>query len=149
MTDEAGGAVSVSPTPPTPPAPQTLGIDAAGVFSGSLTLAPGTWDVTAAPTAGDPVTRRVTVQPAAGLSGTLRLEGGQSYLELDQDGAPVAGVSGSIAEDGDSIPLTATQTLRIRAGNAGATRLTINGINVGPMGPAGSVVEWQITRSGS
>ena len=97
-------------------------------------LAPGTWDVTAAPTAGDPVTRRVTVQPAAGLSGTLRLEGGQSYLELDQDGAPVAGVSGSIAEDGNSIPLAATQTLRIRAGNAGATRLTINGISIGAMG---------------
>lgn len=149
VTDEAGSSVAVSPTPPVPPAPQTLGIDAAGVFSGSLSLAPGTWDVTAAPTAGDPVTRRVTIQPAAGLSGTLRLEGGQSYLDLDQDGAPVAGVSGSIADDGDSITLSATQTLRIRAGNAGATRLTINGISVGAMGPAGSVVEWQITRSGS
>ena len=103
VTDAAGGAVAVSPTPPTPPAPQTLGIDAAGAFTGSLSLAPGTWDVTVAPTAGDPITRRVTVQPAAGLSGTLRLEGGQSYLELDQDGAPVAGVSGSIADDGDSI----------------------------------------------
>jgi len=149
VTDGTGTAVAVSPTPPTAPAPQTLGIDAAGVFSGSLSLAPGTWDVTAAPTAGDPVTRRVTIQPAAGLSGTLRLEGGQSYLELDQDGAPVAGVSGSIAEDGDSIALSAARELRIRAGNAGATRLTINGISVGAMGSDGSVVEWQITRSGS
>ena len=149
VTDAAGSAVAVNPAPPTPPAPQTLGIDAAGVFSGSLALAPGTWDVTAAPTAGDPVTRRVTIQPAAGLSGTLRLEGGPSYVELDQDGAPVAGVSGSIAGEGDSIPLSATQALRIRAGNAGATRLTINGISIGAMGPDGSVVEWQITRSGS
>ena len=149
VTDADGTAVAVTPTPPAPPAPQTLGIDAAGAFAGSMSLAPGTWDVTAAPTAGDPVTRRVTVQPAAGLSGTLLLEGGQSYLEVEQDGAPVAGASGDIASDGASIALTATQELRIRAGNAGAIRLTVNGISIGAMGSDGTVVEWRITRSGS
>ena len=75
----------------------------AGVFSGSLPLAPGHVGRDRGADGGDPVTRRVTFQPAAGLSGTLRLEGGQSYLELEQDGAPVAGVSGSIADDGDRI----------------------------------------------
>jgi cytoskeletal protein RodZ len=149
VADAAGSAVAVGPPPPTPPPPQTVGIDAAGVFSGSLSLAPGTWDVTAAPTAGEPITRRVTIQPAAGLSGTLRLEGGQSYLEVEQDGAPLAGVSGNIADDGDSISLSATRELRIRAGNGGATRLTINGIGIGAMGSEGAVVEWRITRSGS
>jgi hypothetical protein len=80
--------------------------------------------------------------------GALRLEGGDSYLEVDADGAPVAGVSGTIAAAGDRIDLTATRELRIRAGNAGAVRVTINGIDIGAMGPAGAVVEWRISRSG-
>lgn len=148
VVDEAGTAVTITPTPPTAPAAATVGIDAAGAFTATLDLAPGTWDLTATPTAGDPVTRRVTVQPAAGLNGTLRVEGGQSYLEIDQDGAAVASVSGSIAVDGESVALAATRELRVRAGNGGAIRLTINGIDFGPMGSAGAVVEWRITRSG-
>ena len=149
VTDATGSAVSITPTPPTPPQPATLGIDAAGAFTGSLALEPGTWDVSVTPPGGESVTRRMTIQPAAGLGGTLRLEGAQSYLEVDQDGTPVAGVSGSIAGDGDSITLSATRELRIRAGNAGAIRLTINGISIGAMGSDGAVVEWRITRSGS
>jgi cytoskeletal protein RodZ len=149
VTDPGGTAVAIAPTPPAPPSAATLGVDAAGAFSGSLALSPGTWDVAVTAMGAEPVTRRVTVQPAAGLSGTLRLEGGQSYLEIDQDGAPMTSVSGSIADAGESVTLAATRELRIRAGNAGAIRLTINGITIGAMGSDGSVVEWRITRTGS
>jgi cytoskeletal protein RodZ len=149
VADPAGTAVAIAPTPPTPPPPATLGIDTAGAFTGSLALAPGVWDVSVAAAGGEPVTGRVTVQPAAGLTGALRLEGGPSYLEIDQDGVPLASVSGSIADDGESVALSATRELRIRAGNAGAIRLTINGISIGAMGGGGSVVEWRITRTGS
>jgi hypothetical protein len=149
VTDPGGTAVAIAPTPPVPPAAATLAVDAAGAFGGSLALSPGTWDVAVTAVGAEPVTRRVTVQPAAGLSGTLRLEGGQSYLEIDQDGAPMASVSGSIADVGESVTLAATQELRIRAGNAGAIRLTINGITIGAMGSDGTVVEWRITRTGS
>jgi cytoskeletal protein RodZ len=149
VTDPAGTAVTIAPTPPTAPPPAALGIDTAGAFTASLDLPPGTWDVAVASANGEPVTRRVTVQPAAGLAGSLRLEGGPSYLEIDQDGVPVAAVSGSIADDGESVVLAATRELRIRAGNAGAVRLTINGITIGAMGGSGSVVEWRITRSSS
>ncbi|MEO6578520.1 MAG: RodZ domain-containing protein [Candidatus Limnocylindria bacterium] len=93
-------------------------------------------------------TRRVTVAPEPGLRATLEIEGGDSYLELDQDGVPVSGVSGSIGSAGDAIDLSADQTLRVRAGNAGAVRLMVNGIRLGDMGANGAVVEWQITRSG-
>ena len=80
----------------------TLGVDAAGAFTGSLALAPGTWDVAVTPTAERAGhTARDGPAPADGLSGTLRLDGGDSYLEVDQDGVPVAGVSGSIADDGE------------------------------------------------
>jgi hypothetical protein len=149
VTDPAGTAVAITPAAPPAPPPTTVAIDAAGAFAGSLDLAPGTWDITVAPATGDPVVRRVIVQPGAGLGGTLRLEGGPSYLEIDQDGAPLAEVSGSVAADGDSLALSATRELRIRAGNAGAIRLTINGISIGAMGADGAVVEWRITRSGS
>ena len=42
----------------------------------------------------------------------------------------------------------AANEMTIRAGNAGAVRLTINGISIGAMGSDGAVVEWRITRAG-
>ena len=149
VTDAGGTAVAITPAPPTPPGAATLGIDATGAFTGSLALPSGTWDVSDAAASGEPVTRRVTVAPGAGLTGTLRLEGGPSYLEVDQDGVALSGTSGSIADAGETVNLAANRDVRIRAGNAGAIRLTINGIDIGPMGTAGAVVEWRITRSGS
>ena len=61
---------------------------------------------------------------------------------------PVAGVSGGISDDGERVNLSARSTIRIRAGNAGAVRLSINGIGLGAMGGNGAVIEWRITRSG-
>ena len=77
----------------------------------------------------------------------MRLDGAESYLEVEEDGTPVAGVSGAIAAPGDRVDLTANDELRIRAGNAGAVRLTINGIGIAAMGGDGAVVEWRITRT--
>ena len=63
---------------------------------------------------------------------------------MEEDGTPVADVSGGIASDGDSIALEADDEVRIRAGNAGAVRLVVNGIGLGAMGADGAVVEWRI-----
>jgi hypothetical protein len=76
------------------------------------------------------------------------IRGGDSYLELDEDGSPVDGVSGAIASDGDRINVRADGALRVLAGNAGAVRLIINGMNLGPMGAGGAVVEWRVQRTG-
>jgi len=149
ITDAGGAAVPLTVTPPAPPAASTLTAGADGAFSGSLSLAPGTWEVTLTPEAGEPITRRVTVQPAAGLTGTLRLTGGQSYLEVNQDGTALANVSGGIADDGQAIELAATDEVRIRAGNAGAVHVTINGLAIGAMGTSGAVVEWRIAAPAS
>jgi transcriptional regulator with XRE-family HTH domain len=147
----AGQAVPVPATTPAPPEPMTLTADGSGAFSGTLTLAPATWDLTVTPDqagggAAAAVTRRVVIGTVAGLSGTLSVSGSASYLEIDQDGRPMANVSGRNAQPGANVPLAAQNELRIRVGNAASVRLVINGIDLGTMGGAGAVVEWRITR---
>ncbi len=149
ITDLNGQPVPVTPSGPAAPAPVAVTADDAGAFSASLTLSPGSWDLAVVAGSSAPVTRRVTVAPAPGLQGTLGVDGGETYVEIDQDGAPLADVSGGIAGDGESIALRAERSLRVRVGNAGVVRLTINGAVLGAMGGAGDVVEWQIARSGS
>ena len=51
-------------------------------------------------------TRRVNVAPGDGLHAALRLDGAESYLEVEEDGTPVAGVSGAIAAPGDRVDLS-------------------------------------------
>ncbi len=147
VRDGAGGVVALAPPQPGVPGPLDLVADASGAFVGELVVPAGTWDVTASPADGEAATRQVVVGPGDGLRVRLRLNGGDSYLEVDEDGEPVADVSGSVAEDGTGANLAADETVRIRAGNAGAVRLSINGISIGAMGPAGAVVEWRITRN--
>ena len=147
VTDAAGEAVSLSPADPVPPGPATLTAGPDDAFTGSLSLAPGTWELTIVTDASAPVVRTVTVGQPSGLRATVSIDGAESYVELEEDGAPTAS-SGSIAADGDEITLEAEDALRIRVGNAGAVRVTVNGVALGVMGADGAVVEWRIERSG-
>ena len=144
----AGQDVPIPAASPAPPAAVTLTAGADGAFEGTLPLVAGTWDITVTPGEGveQAVTRRVTVAVPAGLSGTITISGGPSYLEVDEDGRPKNGVSGRNSPAGTEVQLTAQTTLRIRVGNAGAVRLALNGIDFGTMGGAGAVVEWRVTR---
>jgi hypothetical protein len=147
VTDAAGAAVTLTPIDPTPPDPAEWTAEASGSFGGDLRLAPGAWDVEVRVEGMEPVVRRVKVAPADGLRATLRMANAASYLEADEDGRPVAGVSGAIAEAGERFDLQAQREIRIRAGNAGAVRLSVNGIGLGTMGANGAVVEWRISLS--
>jgi transcriptional regulator with XRE-family HTH domain len=132
---------------PSPPDPLRLTADGQGEFSGSLALAPGTWDLRL--TAGDdaePVVRGVKVAVPPGLHGTVSVRGSSSYMELDEDGQPKRNASGRVADAGTRIALSARHSLRVRVGNAGAVRIVVNGIDLGAMGDPGDVVEWRITR---
>ena len=148
VTDPDGTEVTLDPAAPPVPDPLELTADGSGAFSGELALRPGAWDVSVAMDGGTPITRRISVRPADGLRATLQLRRGDSYVDLDEDGTPVEGVSRSIAFNGDRIDLSASRDLRIRVGNAGAVRITINGISLGAMGTDGQVVEWRVTRAG-
>ena len=141
----AGDEVPVPNRRPAAPDPVRLTANAQGAISGTLALAPGIWDMTLTAEGQEPVTRGVTVGVGDGLSGLLRVNG-RSYLEIDQDGQPKRGVSGSNVEAGTRVRLAADESLRIRVGNAGAVRLVVNGIELGAMGQPGAVVEWRITR---
>jgi cytoskeletal protein RodZ len=141
----AGDEVPVPNRRPTAPDPVRLTANAQGAISGTLALASGTWDLILTVDGQEPVTRGVTVSVGDGLSGLLRING-RSYLEIDQDGEPKRGVSGSNVDAGTRVRLAADESLRIRVGNAGAVRLLVNGIDLGAMGESGAVVEWRITR---
>jgi cytoskeletal protein RodZ len=145
VTDAAGQAIDLDPADPTPPEPLTLTADPTGTFTGSLSLAPGTWELTIVTDGSAPVARTITVGQPSGLRATLTIGGGDSYVELEEDGSAADG-SGSIASDGDVITLEAEEALRIRVGNAGAVRVTVNGVTLGAMGGDGAVVEWRIQR---
>jgi cytoskeletal protein RodZ len=147
VTDAAGEAIDLSPADPAPPGPATLTAGPDGAFTGNLSLAPGTWELTIVTDASAPVVRTITVGQPSGLRASLSIDGAESYVELDVDGAPSEG-SGSIAADGDEITLEAEEALRIRVGNAGAVRVAVNGIALGVMGADGAVVEWRIERNG-
>ncbi|MDQ3690444.1 MAG: DUF4115 domain-containing protein [Chloroflexota bacterium] len=148
VDDASGGTVELDPADPSAPEPATVVADASGVYSTSVTLAPGIWDVVVTPAAAPAITRRVTVRPSDGLIGMLDLDGGDSYLEVEEDGTPVDAISGGISDDGERVEIDANETVRILAGNAGAVRVSINGINLGTMGGNGAVIEWVVTRSG-
>jgi cytoskeletal protein RodZ len=147
VVDPASDEVEIDPEPPTTPDALTLTADGTGSFSGALDLPVGTWELTISADGADPIVRTVTIEPGAGLTGTIEIDGGDSYLELDEDGAPRTEIWGRNAPDGDTIEIQADDELRIRSGNAGAVWLTINGVRFGPMGGDGAVVEWRITPS--
>jgi cytoskeletal protein RodZ len=147
VTDPSGTEVDLDPAAPAAPEPLVLTADGAGAVAGGLVLAPGTWELTIVTDGSAPVVRTVTVTQASGLRATLAIGAGGSYVELDEDGSP-AEASGTIAADGDDVTLEADDTLRIRVGNAGAVRVTINGISLGSMGADGAVVEWRVQRDG-
>ena len=142
-----GDEVRIPRRDPATPDPFSLTADGEGAFSGTISLGPGTWGLSVTvDDAAEPLVRQVVVTPAAGLHGALRVRGGTSYLELDEDGDPKRGVSGRNVQAGTRVTLSARQSLRIRVGSAGVVRLVINGFDLGAMGDPGDVVEWRITR---
>jgi cytoskeletal protein RodZ len=145
----AGEAVELPPAAvPEPPDPLTINAAADGSFTAEWQLPPGHWQLLVAPgiAEADATELEIIITPPAGLSGTLLVDDAPSYLEIDEDGQLMEDISGRNAAPGDRIDLAAQETIRVRAGNASAVRVVINGIEVGPMGGPGAVVEWQIRR---
>ncbi len=148
VTTASGAPVELTPERPTAPEPISVTADDSGAFEASIALPAGTWRLRASPEAGDPVGRSVVVESGTGLLATLEIVESESYLLLEEDGALVEEISGRNASEGDEIEIQGDDTLRIRVGNAGAVRITINGIDLGLMGDDAQVVEWRVARAG-
>jgi cytoskeletal protein RodZ len=161
VKDFAGQAVSVRA--PAVGAVMSASATAAtdGAFSTTMSLPAGDWDLTLvagapgaspAPSVASPaptgsVTRRITVRPPSGLTGTIVVARSASYLLVLQDGVPLAGVSGHVITAGRTIALSARSAITVRAGNAAAVSISIDGISLGTMGGSGEVIEWRIQRT--
>jgi cytoskeletal protein RodZ len=161
VKDFAGQAVSVRA--PAVGAVMSASATAAtdGAFSTTMSLPAGDWDLTLvagapgaspAPSVASPaptgsVTRRITVRPPSGLTGTIVVARSASYLLVLQDGVPLAGVSGHVITAGRTIALSARSAITVRAGNAAAVSISIDGISLVTMGGSGEVIEWRIQRT--
>jgi uncharacterized protein DUF4115 len=61
-----------------------------------------------------------------------------------QDTVPESTVSGRVVKPPKVVSLKANGSIMVRAGNAGAVSLMINGVPMGAMGGPGEVVTWRI-----
>jgi cytoskeletal protein RodZ len=144
--DGPRGAVPVKAAMPAAPKPVSVTAGGDGAFTTSLSLSPGSYELSVATDGAQSVTRTISIKVPAGLSGTVTVSGGPSYLEIDQDGKRLKGTYGGVVADGTTFELKAKESLRIRAGNATAVQVIVNGIALGKMGGSGDVVEWHVTR---
>jgi hypothetical protein len=162
VKDFAGKAVSIRTPAVGAVISATATAAADGAFSTTMSLPAGDWDLTlvagtpgaslapsgASPAPSGSVTRRISVRPPAGLTGTIVVARSASYLLVLQDGVPLAGVSGHVIAAGRTIALSARSAITVRAGNAAAVSISIDGISLGTMGGTGEVIEWRIQRTG-
>jgi len=123
-----------------------LGVGPDGRFSDSIPYPAGTHAVRfVARTAGGAEvteTRTVTVAFTSAVV-TVRVQGGEAWLYVTVDGAPVPG-TGRVFASGTSQTFAGKQVV-VRTGNAGATAVVYNGELQGALGAQGQVVERAFT----
>ncbi|HYM85046.1 MAG TPA: helix-turn-helix domain-containing protein [Candidatus Dormibacteraeota bacterium] len=142
------GPPAPSPSPSGPSvAPQTVQPADDGSFSAPLELSAGRWSivVTAASADGKSVsiTRTVTVQ-FSGVNLVVTVKGGRAWLKVWVDGKidPGIGAAGQVIGDGRSLTFTGQSSVEVRTGNSGATTFTLNGADLGALGPPGIPETW-------
>jgi hypothetical protein len=156
VRSEDGTAVAAEPAPAAAPAaPRRAPWKTPALIAGAAVLLAGggwvTWiarartahnpTAAAAPDARPPapsVSRPVTepANPSAAAVSELRTTG-PVWVRVVADGERV--VERELPAN-TRVPLTAQKTIVIRAGNAGAVRVTLEGRDQGPLGPEGTVV---------
>jgi hypothetical protein len=131
---------------PPAPAPVELAPEE-GVFQGRFSLPAGRWQVAVAGRIGDGApavaTRKVrSVYDQVML--TVSAQGGFSRITVTVDGEVVT--SGQRLSPGESAAFTAGEEIVLRAGNARAATVSVNGVDYGAMGERPEVVAWLIRK---
>jgi hypothetical protein len=136
-----------TPEPPAVPAPVTVDVAEDGSFSTPFDLTAGSWSITV--TAASPqgktaaLTRNVSVV-YKGVNLVVAIKGGRAWLKVWVDGKldPDLGAAGSVIASGRTLTFTGQESIEVRSGSSGATRFTLNGTQLGALGPAGIPETW-------
>jgi cytoskeletal protein RodZ len=131
-----------------PPAPtlRDITVDSSGLFSQTLAVPPGRWQikVTASATgvAALSLTRTVMVRPTvvAGMTVVLTAARGDSWLRMIPDGVIMKANrwGGPTLKQGESITVSAVAEIYIRTGNGAVLDVTVNGQPVHLTGDVGN-----------
>jgi cytoskeletal protein RodZ len=147
---------SPSAEPGRTPSPAPIGpasdvaINPAGAFSQALAFEPGRWSVvvTAFASGQDPQaeTIELNVQSPAATTITLviSVENRDSWVRVVSDGERFPGYASRTLREGETHTVTADSEMCLRAGNAGALHLTLNGVDIGFLGERGEAGSWLI-----
>ena len=139
-----------SPSPPPIGPASDVTINALGVFNQTLRFDPGRWSVviTSFASGQDPVTStmELTVQPppASSITLVISVEGRASWVRVVADGERLEGYGSRTMRAGETHTVNAASEMCLRAGNAGALHLTLNGVDIGFLGENGEVGSWLI-----
>jgi hypothetical protein len=121
--------------------------DPEGAFSTPLELTAGRWSITFTATSAQgktsTLTRAVTVT-YRGVNIAVEIAGGDAWLKVWIDGVldPTIGPSGRTFHPGRTLTFTGTSSIEVRTGSSGATRFTVNGVALGPLGSMGVPETW-------
>jgi cytoskeletal protein RodZ len=142
-------AASQMSSPSLPPAGPSADVTlTTGSFSEALVFPAGHWRVTLTSFASglSPIAREIDLTVMQGAPTSLQLSiqviGRQSWLRVFADGERVH--AGTVRR-GEVVEATATTEFCIRAGNAGALTLSVNGEPLGILGRNGEVGTWVLT----
>jgi hypothetical protein len=74
----------------------------------------------------------------------VSIKGGRAWLKVWVDGkvASPPGQGGSTYSSGDTLTLTARQSIEVRTGSSGVTYFTLNGTSLGSLGRSGVPETW-------
>ncbi len=145
-TTEPGASPSAAPIGPA----ADVTINALGTFDQTLSFDPGRWSVvvTSYASGQDPVSNTIelTVQPppATSIELLISVEGGESWVRVVSDGERLQGYGSRTLRAGQTHTVNALNEMCLRAGNAGALHLTLNGVDIGFLGANGDVGSWLI-----
>ncbi len=137
---------SASPVPAEPDG-LTVEVAADGSFTTPLELTEGRWSITITATSVEgktaSLTRMVTVA-YKGVNLVVTIQGGNAWLKAWIDGAldPRLSQAGRTLRSGDTIVFTGKTSVEVRTGSSGATRFTLNGVALGPLGKPGIPETW-------
>jgi cytoskeletal protein RodZ len=142
-------SAGAAPTLPPSQRPKDVAINVGddGRFSTPFDLTAGRWTLTVTASSDQDKTislqRNLTIA-YKGVNLVVSIKGGRAWLKVWVDGkvASPPGQGGDTYSSGDTLTLTAKQSIEVRTGSSGVTYFTLNGTSLGTLGRSGVPETW-------